>query len=94
MTVCKSCYIFFIAIPHTNTTSIVGGGTAGLTIASRLTEDPTISVIVLEAGNDRSNDVNVLTPGLFVGMYGNPEYDWNYNTVPQVHLFPPTTRIT
>lgn len=64
--------------------SIIGGGTAGLTIAARLTENPQTSVLVLEAGNDHSNDTNVLSPGLYTGMYGNPEYDWNYKTVPQV----------
>ena len=67
-----------------NNHSIVGGGTAGLTIAARLTEDPQVSVIVLEAGNDHSNDTNVLSPGLYTIMYGDPEYDWNYSTVPQV----------
>ncbi|KAI9645184.1 hypothetical protein NHQ30_005918 [Ciborinia camelliae] len=64
---------------------IIGGGTAGLTLAARLSEAPQTSVLVLEAGNDHSNDTNVLSPGLFTGIYGNPEYDWNYKTVPQVH---------
>lgn len=70
--------------------SIIGGGTAGLTIASRLSEDPQTSVLVLEAGADHSSDINVLAPGLYTGMYSNPEYDWNYKTVPQVGsiLFP------
>ncbi|KAF6816880.1 Glucose oxidase 1 [Colletotrichum plurivorum] len=62
---------------------IVGGGTAGLTVAARLTEDPTVAVLVLEAGADRSEDLNVLAPGLFPAMYGNPDYDWDYKTVPQ-----------
>ncbi|KAF7928027.1 uncharacterized protein EAE97_009825 [Botrytis byssoidea] len=64
---------------------IIGGGTAGLTIASRLSEDPQNSVLVLEAGTDHSTGINVLAPGLYTGMYGNPEYDWNYKTVPQIH---------
>ncbi|KAF9875069.1 putative GMC oxidoreductase [Colletotrichum karsti] len=62
---------------------VVGGGTAGLTVANRLTEDPSVTVLVLEAGGDHSDDLNVLAPGLFPVMYGDPEYDWDYKTVPQ-----------
>ncbi|KAH0430339.1 GMC oxidoreductase [Colletotrichum camelliae] len=62
---------------------IIGGGTAGLTVAARLTEDSTTTVLVLEAGADHTSDLNVLAPGLFPAMYGNPEYDWDYKTVPQ-----------
>ena len=64
--------------------SVIGGGTAGLTLANRLTENPKTSVIVLEAGEDLSSDPNVLAPGLSPVMYGNSTYDWNYHTVPQV----------
>lgn len=63
---------------------IVGGGTAGLTVADRLTEDGNVRVLVVEAGEDRSKDPLVLTPGLLGGMYGNPDYDWNITSVPQV----------
>ncbi len=30
----------------------VGGGTAGLTLAGRLTENPNLTVVVLEAGGE------------------------------------------
>ena len=44
---------------------VVGGGTAGLCVAVRLTEDPDITVAVLEAGEDRMDDKAVSTPGLY-----------------------------
>ncbi|KAK4546473.1 hypothetical protein LTR36_002150 [Oleoguttula mirabilis] len=65
---------------------ICGGGTAGLTLAARLSEIPTVSVAVIEAGLDRSNDTNVLAPSLLTALYGNPDYDWIYTTVPQSHV--------
>jgi choline dehydrogenase len=66
--------------------AIIGGGTAGLTLAARLSENPAISVVVFEAGADHSDDINVLAPGLATTLYGNAEYDWIYQTTPQVRL--------
>jgi choline dehydrogenase len=63
---------------------IIGGGTAGLTLAARLTEDPAVTVAVVEAGANRLNDRTVLTPTLWPAMMGNPKYDWCHRTVPQV----------
>jgi choline dehydrogenase-like flavoprotein len=44
---------------------VVGGGTAGLAVAIRLTEDSNVTVAVLEAGEDRMNDKAVSTPSMY-----------------------------
>lgn len=64
---------------------IAGGGTAGLTLAARLSEDPDITVGVIEAGLDRTDDPKVLTPGFTPTMWDDPDYDWIFETVPQTH---------
>ena len=43
-------------IPQETDILIVGAGTAGCVLANRLSADPAISVAVLEAGGDRSQD--------------------------------------
>ena len=63
---------------------ICGGGTAGLCIAARLTENPDVSVGIIEAGKNKLGDPFVDTPALFLQMLGNPDYDWMYMTTPQV----------
>lgn len=66
---------------------IVGGGTAGCVLANRLTEDKDVRVLLLEAGGDKTTDPLVLTPGLVPAVYGKDEYDWNFQSVPQVSFF-------
>jgi choline dehydrogenase-like flavoprotein len=73
---------------HTYEFIIVGGGTAGLTIAARLTENPDVTVGVLEAGKTKLNDMLVDVPALYTQMLGNPEYDWMFMTEPQVPMSP------
>lgn len=61
---------------------IVGGGTSGCVLANRLSEDPNVSVLVLEAGEDRSDDERIYTPGLTGSTWGKPEFDWQYVAEP------------
>lgn len=62
---------------------IAGGGTAGLVLAARLSEDPNVTVAVIEAGQSRLDDPNVDIPALCFQMLTNPAYDWTFSTVPQ-----------
>ena len=64
---------------------ICGGGTAGLAIASRLSEDENVTVAILEAGGNALNDLLVDAPSMYTQTWGNPNYDWDYKTVPQVY---------
>ncbi|KAI1313201.1 hypothetical protein F5Y03DRAFT_338385 [Xylaria venustula] len=65
---------------------IVGGGPSGLVLAARLTEDPTVTVTVLEAGNDYTEDPRIRTPALWLSVLGTPEFDWRYLSTPQKGL--------
>lgn len=72
--------------PTTSTLLTCGSGTAGLVLAARLSEIPTVNVAVIEAGGDHSHDINVLAPGLLTSLPGNPEYDWIYSSTPQQYM--------
>jgi choline dehydrogenase len=62
---------------------ITGGGTAGCVLAARLTEDPTVRVLLLEAGRgDRHPFIHV--PAGFAKLTGS-KYDWGFTSVPQKH---------
>lgn len=75
---------------------IVGGGTAGLTIATRLASDPDISVAVIEAGGfyELDNGNRSVVPGYANFFTGSdpknyqPLIDWGFSTVPQAVSIP------
>ncbi|KAJ3513761.1 hypothetical protein NLJ89_g2770 [Agrocybe chaxingu] len=65
---------------------VVGGGTAGNVIANRLTENPNVSVLVLEAGGSHEGIANMTIPFWCPTLTPFTQYDWNYTTVPQPGL--------
>ncbi|KAJ0117388.1 hypothetical protein J7T55_003802 [Diaporthe amygdali] len=64
---------------------IVGGGTAGLAVASRLSENASLKVGVLEAGLEVYDNERVDIPGWFGTTLGT-ELDWQFETTPQAGL--------
>jgi choline dehydrogenase len=63
---------------------IVGAGTAGCVLASRLTENPDVSVLLIEAGT-RSRKLEVRIPAAFSKLF-RTEIDWGDSTTPQAQL--------
>ncbi|HTH61820.1 MAG TPA: GMC family oxidoreductase N-terminal domain-containing protein [Paraburkholderia sp.] len=64
---------------------IVGAGTAGCVLANRLTEDPDVSVLLLEAGGkDDYHWIHV--PVGYLYCIGNARTDWLYKTVAEAGL--------
>ncbi|KAK1482174.1 GMC oxidoreductase [Colletotrichum cuscutae] len=61
---------------------IVGGGVAGLVVATLLSEIPDVQVLVLEAGEDQTADPRVNIPALGPSLVKTPS-DWQFRTVPQ-----------
>ena len=60
---------------------IVGAGSAGCVLAARLSADPTVSVLLLEAG-PADDAAEIRAPAALNRLF-QTEYDWNYLTVPQ-----------
>jgi choline oxidase len=61
---------------------IAGGGTAGCALAARLSEDPDVTVCLLEAGPSDVGDDNILVLAEWMHLLDSG-YDWDYPVEPQ-----------
>lgn len=64
---------------------VVGAGAAGCIVANRLSADPTVSVLVLEAGGTDLDKPHIQEPDFGYKHAFSSDYDWDFYTVPQQH---------
>jgi choline dehydrogenase-like flavoprotein len=73
-----------MSVPNEATTYdvvIIGAGTAGCVLANRLSQDEHLSVAIIEAGTDKSNDTVIKAPpGASPSLIGDSIYVWVLKT--------------
>ncbi|XP_072042315.1 uncharacterized GMC-type oxidoreductase Mb1310-like [Amphiura filiformis] len=63
---------------------VIGAGSAGCVVATRLSEDSNCTVLLLEAGPSDVEYPNIAIPAM-VATLQQTDIDWNFKTVPQKH---------
>ena len=63
---------------------VVGAGSAGCVLANRLSADPAVRVLLLEAGGKDSSP-NIKIPAAFAKQF-HSKLDWDFNTDPEPHV--------
>ena len=64
---------------------VVGGGSAGCVVAARLSEDPSVNVLLLEAGDDERKFFRIRMPLAWRDAFLDPRLSWGFETEPEPH---------
>lgn len=64
---------------------IIGAGSGGCVLASRLSEDPKCKVLLIEGGSADASTL-IHTPAYWIFLLRHYKFAYHYNTVPQAHL--------
>jgi choline dehydrogenase-like flavoprotein len=64
---------------------VIGGGSAGSALAARLSEDASVSVVLIEAGGPTKH-VLVDCPAGLAGLALTGKFNWAFDTEPQQHM--------
>jgi len=64
---------------------VVGAGSAGCIVAARITEDPAVTVLLVEAGGSDRNPI-IAMPGALPFVYQSKRLSWGYQSGPEPGL--------
>ncbi len=64
---------------------VVGGGSAGCVLAARLSENPSLNVLLIEAGDDERKYFRIRVPLAWRDAFRDPRLSWGFESEPETN---------